>query len=322
VIKTSNTFKLAVIVAALSALGGCGKDDGPKAATQVAAKVNGTEISVHQINGVLARATGLTPENAPRVKREILDKLIDQQIAVQQAMESKLDRDPKVMQAIEAAKRELLARAYLEKLAAALPKPTPEEVKKFHVEHPELFAGRRIYNLQELSVAPDPALTGEIKQWMNQGATLAEIAGKLKSRDIKFAANSGIRAAEQLPIEAAPRFQALKEGQTIMMEGQQGTTVAHVLGIKTQPIEEPAALNRIAQFIGNQRSAEAIVKELKALRDKASIERMGEFAEAAGTPAAPTAAPAPAAAAPVAETPTTAGPIDDKAIAKGVAGLK
>ena len=66
---------------------GCGKSDEKKAATQVAAKVNGDEISVHQINNVLTRATGITADNAPQAKREILDKLIDQQLAVQQAEE-------------------------------------------------------------------------------------------------------------------------------------------------------------------------------------------------------------------------------------------
>ncbi len=113
---------------ALAALtSGCGKKDEAKTATQVAAKVNADEITVHQINNVLARSQNVTPEVADVAKREILSRLIDQQLARQQAVERKLDREPSVMQAIEAAKSEILARAYLERIASRLPKPTPEE---------------------------------------------------------------------------------------------------------------------------------------------------------------------------------------------------
>jgi len=72
---------LVPLIFALAIAAGCGKSDDKKAATQVAAKVNSDEITVHQINNVLARAPNVTPEVAQRAKREILDKLIDQQSA-------------------------------------------------------------------------------------------------------------------------------------------------------------------------------------------------------------------------------------------------
>src|SRR5262245_57262956 len=100
---------------------GCGeKDDAKKTTrvpTQVVARVNGDEITVHQINNVLARSQNIDPELAAQAKREILERLIDQQLAKQKAIENGLDRSPNVMQALEAAKNEILARAYLEQVA-------------------------------------------------------------------------------------------------------------------------------------------------------------------------------------------------------------
>ena len=133
---------------------GCGKKEEAKAATQVAAKVNADEITVHQVNNVLARSPNVTPEIAEKAKREILNRLIDQQLAKQQAIEKKLDRSPNVVQAIEAAKDEILARAYLEHVAGAQPRPTEEEIKKYYAEHPELFARRRVFNLEEILMQP------------------------------------------------------------------------------------------------------------------------------------------------------------------------
>jgi EpsD family peptidyl-prolyl cis-trans isomerase len=326
VIKTRNSFELAVIFAVLAALGGCNKDEGQKAATQVAAKVNGAEITVTQVNGILSHANGVTADNAPAAKREILDKLIDQQLTVEQAMDKKLDRAPNVMQAIEAAKREILSRAYLEQVAAAQPKPTADEVKKFYTDHPELFSQRRLYNLQELAVAATGAAAEEIKQMANSGKSMQDIAVALKAKNIQFRANAGPSAAEQLPIEVLPKFHALKDGDTAVIQGPQALLVVHLVASQSQPIDETAALPRIEQFIANQRNAEAVTKEMKSLREKAKIEKRGEFAAATPAPAAAApATPAPAAAAPApaaAAAPTAPGAVDDKAIAKGVAGLK
>ena len=105
--------------AVIIVLAGCGDSDKKKAATQVAAKVNREEISVHQINAVLSRAGNLSPEQAKQAGADVLDKLIEQELLVQQSIEKKLDRDPKTMQALEAARRQILAQAYLEQLAGS-----------------------------------------------------------------------------------------------------------------------------------------------------------------------------------------------------------
>ena len=52
-------------------LSSCGRDDKPKT-TQVAAKVNGEEISVHQINSLLAKTPNLTPDAAEKVRSDVL----------------------------------------------------------------------------------------------------------------------------------------------------------------------------------------------------------------------------------------------------------
>jgi EpsD family peptidyl-prolyl cis-trans isomerase len=327
VINKRNAFGFFVMFGALILLGGCNEEK--KAATQVAAKVNGDEITVSEVNNVLGRLNGVTADTAPAAKQEILNKLIDQQLAVQQAIDKKLDRNPAVMQAIEAAKHEILARAYMEQVAAANAKPTEDDARKFYLDHPALFAQRRLYNLQELAVAADAGQADEIKQWVTAGKSMTDIATALKAKNIQFRANAGPSAAEQLPLELLPEFQAMKDGDTKVMQGPKALMVVHLLESKSQPVDEATALPRIQQFLANQRNTEAVMAEMKSLRDKAKIERLGEFAAApAAAPAASVAAQAAAPATPVPEAapapaaPAGAGAIDDKAIAKGISGLK
>ena len=309
----------ALVIAA--PLTGCNDDKSGGKATQVAAKVNGAEISVHQINAVLSKANGITNENAPQARKEILDRLIDQQIAVEQALAKKLDRNPDVLLNIEAARRDILARAYLEQIAAAQPKAPDDEVAKYYEDHPDLFAKRRVYNLQELAIQKNGTSLDELKTLVAAGKSMEEIAGWLKSKNIPARGNAGARAAEQLPLELLPKLAQMKDGQTALIDGPQQAFIMRVLASQSAPVDEATAKPRIQQFLQNQRNTKAVTEEMKKLKDAAKIELVGDFAKPADAPAAkaeapaaaPAAAPAPAASA---EKPAA------NAIEKGVAGLK
>ena len=322
------------------ALTACGNKEDKKVATQVAAKVGSEEISVHQINQVLSRTNtaGATPQAAQAMRKEVLEKLIDQQLAVDQATESKLHRSPEVVAQIEAARREVLARAYIQQLTSALPKSSPEEIKKYYTEHPQLFSERRIFNLQEILVpaAAGAAVADQLRAQVAAGKSMEEIATALKGKDVKFGGGSATRAAEQIPLELLGKVHALKDGQTTIIDNPQGLTVLRVVSSQSAPVAEANALPRIEQFLANQRGAAAVAQDIKQLRAKASVTYMGDFAQASGAVAAPVAgtpatapiAPAATGAAATTTAPAVAqpaAPAADKAktaIEKGVAGLK
>ena len=312
---------VAPLMLAVAIAGGCGKsEDKAAVATQVAAKVNSDEITVYQVNGILAREN-VSPEVAGQAKRQILERLIDQQLAKQQAIEKKLDRSPNTLQALEAAKNDILARSYLEQIAAAQSKPTTEEARKYYVEHPELFAQRRLFNLEEIAVQPMAGLGAQLKEQTSRARSLQEISEWLKSRQVKFTENRGVRAAEQIPLELLPKLQAMKSGEIQAIEGGGGLYVVRVVAAVNSPVDEATAIPRIQQFLFNQRSAAAIAAEIKQLRGKAKIEYAGEFAGAA--PAAPAAAPAAATSPPPAKAePPKADQPPALNLEKGIRGLR
>ncbi|TSA53515.1 MAG: peptidyl-prolyl cis-trans isomerase, EpsD family [Nitrosomonadaceae bacterium] len=301
-------------------LAACGSKEAEKPASQVAAKVNSGEISVHLINYVLTRtgAGASTPEMAPKIRRQVLDRLVDQELAVEQAVEKKLDRSPDVLMAVDAARREIIARAYLEQITGALAKPTAEEARKYYAAHPQLFAERRIYNIQEIMLPAAAGVAEQLGEMLNAGKSMDDVVNWLKSKDIKFSGGSATRPAEQIPLELLPKIHTLKVGQIMVITNPQAITVMRIAAAQSAPLTEDAALPRIQQFLGNQRAAEALKQELKQLKDKAKITYMGEFANTEYSAAAPQAATLP--------SPTTDGsaskPPTDAAIEKGIAGLK
>ena len=288
---------LAVALIAV-ALAGCGNKDDAKLATEVAAKVGAEEISVQQINQVLSRANSAnaTPAAMQALRREVLEKLIDQQLAVGQALENKLHRAPEVAAQIESARREVLARAYIQQVAAALPKPTAEETRKYFNDHPQLFSERRVYSLQEIvvSAAAGANVAEQLRAQVAAGKSMEDIAAFLKGRDVRFAGGAATRAAEQIPLELLGKLHALKDGQTTVIDGAQGYTVLRVVSSQSVPVQEASALPRIEQFLLNQRGAEAVSKNIKELRAKATISYVGDFAQSkrsAGNTAAGQSAP-------------------------------
>lgn len=314
-----NPFLLLALSASLLTLSACDKKEADKpAASQIAAKVNSGEISVHQINFLLARsgANAKSPEAGAKLRRDVLDKLIEQELAIGQAVEKKLDRSPDVLMAIEAARRDILARAYIEQITKALEKPTAEETKKYYSEHPQLFSERRIYNIQEIAMPASPGISASLREMLDSGKSLEEVINWLKSKDIKFAGGSATRAAEQIPLELLPKLHNLKVGQSMIIENPQTVTLMRLAAAQSVPFSEEAALPRIEQFLGNQRASEAAMKEIRQLKEKAKITYMGEFA---GTAAAPAATDTTAASSP-AESGVK--PATNSAIEKGIAGLK
>lgn len=308
-LKPSALITLPIVLLVLS---GCGGED-KKAATQVAAKVDKEEISVHQINAVLARTPNLPQEQAKAAGRQILDKLIDQEVLVQQAVAGKLDRDPKTMQAIENARRDILARSFIEKLSTTVPKPSAEDIKEYYGKHPELFAERRVYNFNEIAIKVTPEMLPQLEEQMKKAKSLADVTNWLKAQNVPMAANSTTKAAEQLPLELLPRFHQMKEGQIGVIPTKEAVLIVQLAASKTVPVDEKGATPFIEQFLLNKLRAETVDKEVKALRAKAKVEYMGEFAQA---PAAPTEAPKQV------EAAQPQKPAPDSAIDKGLSGLK
>lgn len=323
--RTLRSMALLPVVVAAALAAGCGdKSSSEGKATQAAARVDGSEITVHQINQVLERQQGLKPEQAEAASHQVLESLIDQQLAVAKAEEQKLDRDPQVVQMLEATRRSILARTYLEKAAASgAGAPTAEEIRKYYDEKPALFSQRKVYALQEFTVPGTQEQSQALMEQLKATRGPAQFVDVLKASGIKFSANQITQAAEGLPLGIIDPLSKVSDGEALYITGNDGFKALLVVASRSQPVAFEQAKPAIEQYLTAERRREFATKEMKALRTAAKVEYLGKFVNkpASGVAAANPVASAPSAAASPVDA-ASASSVDADALNKGLTGLK
>lgn len=296
-------------------LAGCGggKDKPP---SQVAAKVNKEEISVHQVNHLLQQQR-VRADQADRAGRQALERLIDQELALQRAAELRVDREPQVLAQLEAARREIIARAYAERVAEAAGKPGADEVRRYYADKPALFSERRIYSLQEISIEARPEQVEALRGRLAGGLSVGALVEYLKGNELRFTVSEAVRAAEQLPLGSVDAFAKMRDGESVLTATPTGAQVLVLVASRSEPVDEARARPAIEQFLLNEGRRKRVEDDIRALRAGAKIEYVGRFNEPAATERS--AGQAPSAAVPVVVP--ASGALDVSVINSGM-GLK
>jgi EpsD family peptidyl-prolyl cis-trans isomerase len=211
--------------------------------------------------------------------KQVLSRLVEQQLLKQQALETKLDIDPRVLQAVQSSKDEILAQAYLETLMSKAPKPSASEIDTFYTEHPELFANRKIFRLQELVVDVSKDKSAEAETSLKSIKGINEIAAWLKDKSYPFTVNSNVKAAEQLPLDLLKKLQVLKDGEILLVPTGSALNIIHLAASQSASITRIKATPIIEQYFLNQNKTSLAKKEMTALNDKAKIEFVGAFSD-------------------------------------------
>lgn len=300
----------ALLASLLLVTAGCNENKVAATGGALAVKVNGEAISAEEVDRELAKAGESLKSVPPNTANQVLNLLVEQRLLVQQAKKSGVDKDPKVVQALEAAKNQILAQAYLAKSTDSAAKPGDTEISEFHAKHPELFAERRVYRLQELGIQVTPENQAAVKSRLSAGANMGELVNWLKSQNIPVRGNEVVRGADQLPMDMAARLHKLNVGQAVTVEGPKQVSVLVITGIQSQPVSLEQARPAIERLLMNNKKRDLAKADLDKLRGAAKIEFVEPFAEAK-------AAAGHAVSAPKDEPPLEQGVVD-----KALSGLK
>ena len=264
-------FFLAIVLTA------CGNKE--KKAGQALVRVNNEEITILQINDELQRA-GVQAGQQEAASKQLLEALIDRQLILAEAERNKLDRTPEVMQAIERARVQIIAQAFLQGITTKTQRPSRVEIDNYYQEHPEYFAKRKEFDLKQL-IIPNKNFNDELKSFLDTAKSLDEIATWMDKHGIQYTRSQATRTTADLPAEAVAKLVEMPLGKLFLV-GEGDNKVINVLtAIKDSPVTATNAAPQIEQFLFNKKIKEAAAVEIAHLRSLAKIEYLGASAPTA-----------------------------------------
>lgn len=322
---------LSLLVLAAVSTGGCDKQDAqPTEANsgQTIAQVDGQDLTVHQLNYRLRNVLGGQQGVDERAATDAAARyLVDRELLVKRAMAAKRDREPNVMVAIEETRKDILAAAYLEGVAAGAATPTDTELLDYYDKHPLKYAQRKLYLVRQI-LTDNSVTRGDVETFAKQSPTAEQLAAWLQSRGSKFLVTVHTWAVDQLPDTLGQRLQNLRKGHAIMVAAADGLSINYLVDVRDAPQTFEQAKETIAKTLLGERRKALQDAEIARLRNEATITWFGDFkdrqaAQAPATDAAqPAAPPTDAEPAKAAAERAKEADVNDDGLSEGIKGLR
>lgn len=255
-------FPAAVAVLLASLLSSCGEH---RPREIVAAKVNGSELSLTDLRAATARAPAAAPDR-------VLEALIEEELFAQKALANRLDARPQVAQALRAARRQILAQAYLQQVIASASDDDRQAVRTYYEQHPQLFAERRSYRILELSFSAQAADFDRLEEKLRATRHLGDVADWLRARNVRFQADASTRLPEQIPADFLARIASMRDGDLLLLRSGERASVVQLAQSESAPMSEAQAQPAIERHLLAANRLESVAATLKNLRAAAKIE--------------------------------------------------
>lgn len=249
-------------------LAACGHNE--KKTEQPLVRVNGTEITLAQVNDELKRA-GVKPGQQEAAAKRLLESLIDRHLILTEALRNKIDRHAAVVQTIERAKMQVITQAYLKSLNSRIPKPSPAEINDYYRQHPEYFAYRKQFDLQQVAIASGD-FSNELRLVADSAKSLDEIAAWLDTHNVRYERGQLSRNTTDLPEQMVAKLKKVQKGQIFIVNEREHSSINLITNIRTIPITAKTAAPLIEQYLFNKKIKAAAEAEITRLRALAKIE--------------------------------------------------
>ncbi|MFP5456395.1 SurA N-terminal domain-containing protein [Rhizorhabdus sp.] len=260
-------MKAALLSGAVAAgllLTGCHKE--PKG--QILAIVNGEEISMQELNAELQGAR--IPDNADRAKirKEVLQRLIDRKLIVQKAREQGLDKTPEFVAQQRRLEENLLVSLLGQKIAATVPMPDDRDITQYIADNPSQFSGRQRLLLDQIQFAApkDP------KQllMLRDAHSLDDVAAGVQKLGLAMSRGKGVIDTGRLDPQMVKIIDKLPPGEPFVLPSNGQYVASVIVGRDSTPT--PGNVARLA-------AAEVVRRKALVAESKAQVARARTGAE-------------------------------------------
>lgn len=259
------TFAPAVLAGLL--LAGCGMHHTANTSdgSQVVVKVNDKEITINQVNTALDSVDA--PTITPEVTRTTVDRLVNEELLVQAALKNRLDRDPGVVQAMESARRQVLAQSFASRSVFARVTPSQAQEEDYYRTNPALFEERKLFQLTAFTVEKSD-LTDKVRAALDEAHGVDQVRAILDKHQIRYATQITSLVPEQLPPERLPLFAQAKVGDLLVTDEDPGQQrLMCITGAVDSPVSLEHARPLIRRYLvykGREAAMDRFLKQTKA----------------------------------------------------------
>lgn len=284
-VTNSRHFAIVGLMMAATACGGGGAPSG-----QVVATVDGQEITSNELAQELGGARGNTPQAQKALQQAALQTIIRRRVLAAAAREDGVEKLPAY--AVQKQKAEDLAAIGLfeQKLVASVPAPSAEEVTRFVAEHPDSFAERKIYALDQLIV---PQVSPQVAKQVAPLRSLAQVAELLDRSGVAYQRSGAVLDGAANDPDAVKRVASLPPGEVFIVPNGGGFVANTIRDMRVQPITGAKATELAQRLLKQKRTQEIVVRRMDEVVKKgvADVKYNAAFqpAPSGATPAKPTA---------------------------------
>jgi EpsD family peptidyl-prolyl cis-trans isomerase len=246
------------VAAACLALAACGQGD--KAPTgQVVATVKGKEITLIDLRNELNGFTSPDAKTRKAAEQAALDAIVNRKLLAAAAEDAKIDKSPEFAQQQKRLNETLLVQTWQAQIAKQVPPPGADEVAAFIEKHPEMYAARKIYGIDQIRMArpADGALLTELQPL----STLEQVRGLLTAKGLKFVEGTDqmdTLTANPKMVEAVTK---LPDGEVFIIPAGNMLLINRIREARVEPVTGPDATKHAKLYLTNQRTQEAVSRQ-------------------------------------------------------------
>ena len=257
--------------------------------SQVIARVNDQEITVHEMNAEFQQLETSSDAASSGLMDEVVQRLIDRKLFARQARKQGLDRTPDTMLAMELAREQALAQAYVDQLGNQVDDATDEEVGASYNANPAVFANRRYYQVRQMVIHLESAdadvSMAQLDAEIAGVATVFDLIDWLEAKRISYLLTYLDEPAEYFAPRILNVLAQMQPGQVTKIEVDKVAIVFALLGTRPAGLDLKTAAPKISATLRETRRAEFVESQLENLRRNAAIVYFGAGAQKSKTEA-------------------------------------
>jgi EpsD family peptidyl-prolyl cis-trans isomerase len=254
--------------AALIALAACNRGGTASAPTgQVIAKVGGEEITQRELSAELNGFSSQDEATTKAAQQAALNAIVNRKLLAHAAEEAGVEKSADFQLMKHRADELMLAQVYEQQLASKLPKPSQQEVDQYIAQHPNTFAERKIFTLDQIKVprSTDRKVLDRLKPLHS----MDEVEQVLLSAGVDYAREPATLDARSTPPALTDQIVKVGSSEPFVIPSGNAITINQVTQTRTVPFTGAPATDLAQKALMSERANKTLKDRLAELKKAA-----------------------------------------------------